>query len=110
MRVRQDRPAPSLASGDQVRVLATPEAIEAGVTGLVGEVVGTASPPEAGVSVIGTMAEGIAIQVAFKDKEGAFWFAKRQLEKVSQPQPAPVEAAQPEEVAAKSKPWWRFGL
>jgi hypothetical protein len=113
MRARHDSPIVDLASGDEVRVHATAEAIEAGLAGLVGEVIGMSAEPEAGIPVIGANVEGGAVNVSFKDREGTFWFAKNQLEAMNQPPAAPVEseaAAEEAAVAAKPKPWWRFGL
>lgn len=81
---------------------------------MVGEVIGMSAETEAGVPVIGADAAGGAVNVSFKDREGTFWLAKGQLEALNQPHAAPVEgeAAASEEaaVAAKPKPWWRFGF
>jgi hypothetical protein len=113
MQIRRDHTA-KIATGDRVRVHASAEAITAGVAGLAGDVIEVSNPSDPGVVVIGTKGEDQAVKVSFKEKEGVFWFAKNQLERInkpSSPSRAPQEvAAEPAPVEAKPKPWWKFGL
>lgn len=90
---------------------------------MVGDVIEVSTPSDPGIAVIGTKGEDQAVKVSFKEKEGAFWFAKNQLELVAHApgtaagndgvaQAQPNAAGKPEEpapVAAKPKPWWKFG-
>ena len=117
MQSHRDR-TPKIATGDRVRVHPTAEAITAGVAGMVGDVIEVSIPSDPGIAVIGAKGEDQAVQVSFQEKEGAFWFAKPQLEFLSR---APGAAQAPQQdsagqadesapVAAKPKPWWKFGL
>ena len=115
---------PKLAVGDRVRVQETAEAIAAGVGGLVGDVVGFATPPGADTSVIEAAGERHGVNVSFAEKDGIFWFAREHLEIIDDAasggenaagpdqgpfQDAPSKVAEPEAPAAKPRPWWKFG-
>ena len=68
---------------DHVRVLDAPETRAAGVAGRTGVVYGESMPEHSGVGpVIGALPDGWAINVAFEDVEGEFWFAPTLLELV----------------------------
>ena len=123
MQIHRDR-TPKIASGDRVRVHPTTEAITAGVAGLVGEVIEVCTPSDPGIVVIGAKGEDQVVNVSFKEKEGVFWFARNQLEfrghapgsdagtagaGQSPQQDVAGKADEPAPVAAKPKPWWRFG-
>ena len=122
MPMRHRASAPKMKVGDRVRVHETAEAVAAGVAGLVGAIVGIATPPAAGAVVIGAVSGDQTVNVSFAEKAGAFWFAKEQLDILgpvpssgtkspgAEHEAAPDvagEAGAP--AASKPKPWWKFG-
>jgi hypothetical protein len=114
MQARHDNRPIKMASGDRVRVRATPEAIAAGVAGMVGDIVGFARPSSTDAAVIGAKSEDYAVNVSLKEKEGTFLFAKDQLEILEHASSPEGKSAgkDPETppAAARPKPWWKFGL
>jgi hypothetical protein len=79
---------------------------------MVGEVVAISKVVDAGAAVIGTTGEDGAVNVSFREKAGTFWFAKNQLDRVNQSTSAEIKNTgdEPEPLAAKPKPWWKFGF
>jgi hypothetical protein len=124
MPMRRSVRTAKMAVGDRVHVHETAEAIAAGVAGLVGDVVGFAGPSDTHVAVIGAAGEESAVNVSFTEKEGAFWFAREQLDVIGRALASGDKSsgADPEAskdasggsdgvdpAAAKPKPWWKFG-
>jgi hypothetical protein len=101
MSIHPDTHTHKLEIGDRVHVLATADAIAAGVAGLVGNVVGFAMPPVADASVIGTAGENRVANVSFKEREGTFWFAKGTLEFLEHAAGTEIASAGPDQKASR---------
>jgi len=109
-----------IAFGDKVRVRDTPEAAEAGVANLEGDVFGFTTPSVTSVSVIGSGTADYALNVSFAEKKGEFWFAEDQLEFVSHSPGTRITVGTKSFVrgesgewigdpsASLSRPWWKF--
>lgn len=70
----------TLAFGDNVRVLRTPDTERAGIAGSVGCIYGFTTPSITNVEVIGELAEDCAFNVHFDTINKAFWFPPHLLE------------------------------
>lgn len=111
--------------GDNVRVRETPETIELGLAGRLGQVFGETTPSVTSVTVIGSTDHDYAINVNFDDVLGEYWFAADQLELMDHAPGTEIRLAGVDmswvrredggwdEVAGASaqvhrKPWWKF--
>jgi hypothetical protein len=112
MRTKHDGASSNLTSGDKVRVQTSAEAIDAGLAGMVGEVISTSTSIDADFAVIGKIGTGGVVNVSFQEREGTFWFARNQLGKVGSSETAVIKNTEGEmqPIEAKSKPWWRLGF
>ena len=65
----------TISFGDNVRIVNTPETIETGLAGLIGNVAGETTPSVTNVEVIGELKEDYAFNVFFDERQEGFWFA-----------------------------------
>jgi len=70
----------TISFGDNVRIVKTPETIETGLAGLIGNVSGETTPSITNVEVIGELKEDYAFNVFFDERQEGFWFAPDLLE------------------------------
>jgi len=66
--------------GHLVRIVSTPATEQAGLAGLVGEVLGETNPSVSGVPVIGNPEDDFALNVHFQGREESRWFTVELVE------------------------------
>ena len=71
---------PEISFGDRVRILSNPLTVQLGFGESIGQVYGQTTPSETEVEVIGETDRDYAINVFFKDRNQAYWFAPQLLE------------------------------
>ncbi len=107
--------------GNKVRIKRTSETEEKGIADKEGEVYGQTTPSMMDIEVIGTLKEGIAINVYFDDLNESFWFAEDLIKQLDNGQGTEItldgidkkwtkgESGEwIEEDTKKENKWWQF--
>jgi hypothetical protein len=109
----------SIAFGDNVRVLPSPETDERGLTGKTGQVYGETTPSVTSVEVIGEAKGDYAINVSIEGVGSELWFSPDLLELIDHAEGTEIiignhkavrraDGSWEESVVSPTKKWWQF--
>jgi len=109
----------SIAFGDNVRVLSSPETDEKGLSGKTGQVYGETTPSVTSVEVIGEAKEDYAINVSIEEVGSEFWFSPDLLELIDHAEGTEIiignhkavrraDGSWEESEVSPTKKWWQF--
>ena len=109
----------SIAFGDTVRILSSPETEALGVAGKTGQVYGETTPSVTSVDVIGQVTDDFAINVSVAGIEEQYWFAPALLEFVDHSAGTEIiignhravrreDGSWDESKVEPEKAWWQF--
>lgn len=109
----------SIAFGDTVRILSSPETEALGVAGKTGQVYGETAPSVTTVDVIGQVTDDFAINVSVEGIEEQYWFAPALLEFVNHSAGTEItignhravrreDGSWDESKVDPEKAWWQF--
>ena len=109
----------TIAFGDNVKVLSSPETDEKGLSGKVGQVYGETTPSVTDVDVIGEVKNNYAINVSIEELYEEYWFSPDLLELIDHAEGTEIiignhksvrraDGSWEESEIKTNKKWWQF--